>query len=366
MGKRGAATPKRGASKKAKVDAVFETVSNAVMESEQVPEGIRSMLVEMLPLSLTYASDERHKLQAMVVNFAEETLTGKKSALHAAVEADKSALSALQASESQLGSTVTQSTSALATQNEVVSTKAAALANAMEAEATSKTNLAELTSAQKEAEEKFAFMKEEHTELTAASAAHLSVIMEEGGKGPLKQLEPCLKKVDIESSLLQALPTSCGKAKDKRGTFDNVVLQSLKEAFDTKVASLGAAIEAEGPASAQREAAMQAATGDLSSKTAAREQANLECESAGKEKEEREAALVKAKAAVDNFQVNVQEATTKGRHLQALLRDFVAGPFANFTSLKERIAAIPAEEAPVEAEVAPAAVAEEPVVTTEA
>merc|ERR1719181_1629486 len=93
------------------------------MEAEQIPERVRSMLVGMMPFSLKFASDERHELQDFAVNMVDQTLTGKKSALEAAVAAEDGALNSLKASESQLGVTVIAAEAALAQAKDAAAAK---------------------------------------------------------------------------------------------------------------------------------------------------------------------------------------------------------------------------------------------------
>merc|ERR1711924_294520 len=189
-------------------------------------------------------------------------------------------------------------------------------------------------------------MKSEKESITAAFAEHFDPMEAGEGKAHFKRLEPFLKKIDIESTLLQALPSSCAKAKDKRGTFDHLVLENLKTAFNAKIAALSQAIEAEGPASIQRASDLAGAEADLTAKTAAREQAASECDAAGKEQSDRESALKAAKQAVEDFQPNLKDTTARLAASEKAFAEFEATPFANFASLKSRVAAVPeAEEA---------------------
>jgi len=172
MGKRAstkgtAASPAKAVeapAKKAKVapaaDPAFTSVSDAVMGAD-LPERVRSMLVEMMPFSLKFASDERHELQSMAVGMIEQALTAKKDALAATAAETESNLSGLKASESQLGTNVTDCEAALAAQKEVVEAKKNALADAKTADAASASNLSEKKSEQKAGEKKFNEMQKD-------------------------------------------------------------------------------------------------------------------------------------------------------------------------------------------------------------
>jgi hypothetical protein len=347
MGKR--ATTKaapRSPAKKSKVDKDFNSVSDAVMDAEQVPERVRTMLVEMLPFSLKFASDERHELQAMAVDMVEQTLSGKKAALEATVSSEDASLNALKASESQLGANVTQAEAALASQREVVESKKTTLSEATTAENDSAKALSEKQKEQKAGAEKSTQMQTDKSEMEEAITEHVKPIEEgEDGKKHFKKLEPFLKSIEIESTLLTALPSTCSKPKDKRGSFDVLVLQELDKAFKLKISNLADSITAEGPASAQRDAAVEAAEKDHAAKKGAREHAAEEFKSAEKELCDRESALAKAKTEVDDFKPKLEERTAALSAAQVALADFEAGPFTNFNTFKTKVAAVPEEPA---------------------
>jgi len=363
------ASPVRTAAKKAKgevkVDPAFASVCDAIMEAEELPDRVRTMLVEMLPFSLKFASDERHDLQTMAVDMTEATLNGKKSVLQTIAAAEDAALASLKASESQLGTAVTEAEAALAAQKVVVETKSNALVEATAAENASSTDLSTKRSEHAASQAAVEKLQGDKTAIESAFAEHFKPMEEGEGKAHLKKLEPFLKQIEIESTLLTALPSTCAKNKEKRGTFDNLVLQELEKAFSAKITALGDAVVAEGPASGAREAAIQAAEKDHAAKDATKTQAAAESVAAEKEQSDREAALSAAKIAVDDFQPQLEEKTGRVATAATVLSEFEAGPLANFAAFKTRVAALPVEEvveevAPAEeapAEVAPAEVA---------
>lgn len=361
MGKRANNTSAKAPAKKSKADPAFASVGDAVMEADQLPERVRGMLVEMMPFSLKFASDERHELQSMAVGMLEQTMTGHKTALDAKAVAEATALATLKASESNLSTTVTSAEAGLAAQKDVVQSRKTALVEATEAEKSSGNILSTLKTERTTATEAAAQMAAEQTAIAAAFAEHFGPMEEGEGKAHFKKLEPFLKKIELEDTLLKALPSTVAKAKDKRGTFDNLVLQELSKAFNIKIAALAASVEAEGPAAQQRDAGVATAEKDHEAKKNDLTQAMAEFEAAEKEHGDREAALGHAKQAVDDFQPQVDEVTERLSNAKKALEDFEAGPLANFFVLQARVAAVAEEEAPAE-EAAPAeaAPAEEP------
>lgn len=347
MGKRAhnATAATKAPAKKSKVDPVFASVSEAILEAEQLPERVRTMLADMLPFSLKFASDERHDLQAMAVSMAQQTLQGKKSALDVAALAEANALATLKASESQLGTAVTETEHAHNSQKDVVTARNSALAEAKVQASGSAKASSELHAERTSAEANLATMQTEKNAIETAFAEHFKPMEEGDGKAHLKKLEPFLKMIEIESTLLTALPSSVGKAKDKRGTFDHLVLQELDKAFNAKIAALGAAVLAEGLASEQRNAAVQAADKDSDAKKADVVQADAESQAALKELHEREAAHEAASQAIVDFHPKVAEVTERVSIARTALEQFESGPFANFLILQARVAEVAAADA---------------------
>jgi len=181
MGKRAhnATAATKAPAKKSKVDPVFASVSEAILEAEQLPERVRTMLADMLPFSLKFASDERHDLQAMAVGMAQQTLQSKKSALDVAALAEANALATLKASESQLGTTVTESEHAHNSQKDVVTARNAALAEAKVHESDGAKKSSDLHAERTAAQANLATMQQEKNAIETAFVEHFKP-MEEG------------------------------------------------------------------------------------------------------------------------------------------------------------------------------------------
>lgn len=337
--------------KKAKTDPGLAAVVDAIMAADQIPSQCRTMLVAMLPYSLQEMADKRHSIQEMAVGMMDETFNGTKSGLEAGVAAEDAKLAELKGSETELGKKVSESEGALSDQKQKAEAAKSALAEATTAERESSKALTDRKKEQKEGADKLGLAEKEKAELETAFEAHFKPI-EEGAAGPhFKQLEKHLKKIEIEASLLTALPSSCTKTKESRGTFDHVVIEEFKKALTEKIAALGSELAAAGPVSAERAAAVEAAVAAQETAKAAQIKAAAELEAAQKEQKEREAALAKARLAVKQFQPEVEAVTARASEAKKALEDFVAGPLATFLTFKTKVT--PAPE--VVAEVAPQA-----------
>jgi len=341
MGKRAnaPATPATK-SKKIKGDPVLASIAEVIMEADNLNDGCRAMLVDMLPFSLSFPEDTRHELQTMAVVMIEQTLSDKKSAMEAAVTAEEDKLSKLKASEVELGTAVTGAETALAAQKEVVDKAKTALAEATESARSSTVSLAALNAAKRDADAKLSATKDEKQTLESAFAAHFKTPME-NQKGPnFKKLEPFLKKIEVEASLITALPSTCVKKQEERGSFDLLCLAELERAITSKITALGKVVDDEMPAAQAAEAAVQSAETDRDAKAEAEKQATTELEASLKEQSDREAALGAAKNAVNTFQPQVEEMIGMVSKAKTALEEFEAGPLAGFKTYKEKREAV--------------------------
>jgi len=303
------------------------------------------MLVDMLPFSLSIPSDERHETQTWAVQAVEQTLHANKAALEAASAAEDEKLASLKSSEGELGASVAAADAASEAQKVVVQSAESAHAERMEAANVASQALAALQEQQKTCETNLASTKEEKDALEPAYQTHFAAPMQDGAGPHFKELQPFLKKIDMEASLLKAIPSVCSKSKEDRGSFDDVVLQELGKALTSKLTALSDAIAAETSASVERATALQAAESDNIAKKEAQQQAHDVLTAAMKEQSDREAALTAAKQAVENFQPQVDTMTKMVEKARAAAAKFESGPLASFITYKTRVAVEPPAEA---------------------
>merc|ERR1719262_880627 len=154
----------------------------------------------------------------------------------------------------------------LTAKTETFQTANAALADATTTANASSETLAERQAAQKTREADLASVQENKSALEQAFQTHFQAPME-AGQGPnFKELEPFIKTMDLEKSMLQTLPGTCGKSKEDRGSFDQVILEQLEQAIVAKIASLGETVIAETAAVAECELATKDAETDFNAK----------------------------------------------------------------------------------------------------
>jgi len=335
------------AAKKAKSDPTLASIADVIMEAEDLPERCRAMLVDVLPFSLTVSTEERHEIHSAAADMVEQTLNAKRSLLEAVVATEETKLANLTSQQVDVASTASEAEMALAAQKELVQTAKLALAEATTAANASRTTLTELRSEQTTGDAKLAHAQEMKTGLESAFELHFKPMKEDAAGPHFKELEPFLKSIEMEESLLIALPSTCAKSKEHRGTFDTVVLDELEKSIALKIAALGDTITAETPASVARGAAAEDAQKEYDAKKASQMRAVADFEALQKEHSDRGATLSKAKVAVDELQPQVDLVTGSVDKAKVALEGFVAGPLAGFKTFSVRtVETAPAEAAP--------------------
>jgi len=324
----------KAAGKKAKVtvDPVLASIADEIMQAEDIPDRCRSMLVAALPFCLNVPADERHEIQAAAVDMLQQTLSTKKSFMESSVATEELKLQTLQASQSELANSVTAAEVTLMSQKDTAEAAKLLLADATTAVSASFSTLTERRAEQKSSSAKLEHTQAEKTALESAFEAHFKP-MKEGAAGEhFKGLEPLLKNLDVESSLVIALPSVCSKSVEARGSFDNVVLEELEKGLHAKIAALGAAVAAETPTSVACETAAYAAQEEYDAKKDTQKQAAGEFEAAQKEQSERALALTKAQQAVEELQPQMNAVTEVMEQAKQALEAFTVGPLASFTA----------------------------------
>merc|ERR1712187_854317 len=150
---------------------------------------------------------------------------------------------------------------------------------------------------------------------------------------------------ELEESLVVALPSSCTKAKEQRGAFDDLVISELEKAMITKIASLSKNIEEEEPLEAERKAAVIVAETSLKASLETEKAASMEVEAATAATIEAEEVVTQAKAEEAAMVPNIQRVTSKHGDRALELDHFEKGPMASFTKLNNKAAALKEEAA---------------------
>jgi len=145
-----------------------------------------------------------------------------------------------------------------------------------------------------------------------------------------ENLKPHLKNLGVEESLLIALPSTCAKLKEERGSFDFVILDELEKAFSSRIHFLGDSVAEEKRLLGEHEAAALGAQEECNVKHDTLKQSAEELEAAKEKQRCLEAACVDAKRKADAFQPEVEGVMGLIKKLESVVADFETGPMASF------------------------------------
>jgi septal ring factor EnvC (AmiA/AmiB activator) len=336
MGKRTGQTTSATA-KKLKLDPALASVVDAIKKSGHLPERCRAMLIDMVPFSLALPADMRLESQAEVVEMIAETLQITKTDMEGSVSSTNTELESLKGIMADSEGAVKEVDAALSAQKEAVEAAKASLDEATTTTNGCRQSLADQQSMQAASDAKLTSAKEEKATLEAVVNEHFKTPME-ASEGPhFDALEPFIQDLQLDTSLLEALPGACSKTKEDRGNFDNVVLQTLETSLADKINRLNETIVAETPAAAEREAAVKEAEAQYAAKEEIQTQLEAKLEEEQKLQRDREVALDKAQETVNEFKLQVEALTTPFEKAQSSLKVFENGALANFATYKSKM-----------------------------
>merc|ERR1711972_305339 len=298
----------------------------------------------MVAPSLSVAKDERHNLQTLGISMIEETLSAAKKKLTDAIDQAQQELSELESTRTSRASRVEETEAALTEKRATEQVKTTALNEAKEALQAAEAALATARDVQIKGDEPVAKLREEKAALETVFQDHFKTPMQ-ANEGPhYSFLQPYIVKLELEESLAIALPSSCAKAKEQRGAFDDLVISELEKAVIAKIESLAKSIAEEEPAEAERKAAVVAAETSLNASVETQKAAATELEAARAATIEAEGVMTQAKAEEAAMAPSIRQATSKHGDCTLELKNFEDGPMETFTKLSNKVAA-PKEEA---------------------
>lgn len=270
---------------------------------------------------------------------AEEALEKVKSEMGIVLSGNDANLEGLRTTMDKLVAEVKAAEATLAAQKDVLETKKGHLDEMTTAENASLETLADKEKVKAAGDAKVASLEADKAALESAFQVHFQVPME-ANEGPhFKELEPFLQTMDIEKSLFSTLPGTCAKTKEKRGSFDDVILEQLEKALTGSISTLAESIAAESLAVTGSVEALQEVQTDCSAKQDAREHAAAEFEVAQTEQSGAEEALVKANEAVTELCPQLEQAAAQSELTKSKLVAFETGPLEGFMTFKTRTAA---------------------------
>lgn len=246
-----------------KIDLIAKTISDPACRVPE-PESHREMLLLSMPHTLTVPSDERHEYQTQVA-----TMVGKVLGDHVA-DWEKE----VSDSQDNIGASAQKAEATMKLVEE-----SAVKIDAQETEVQKcKDNVNEDSEAVKVAEEALQSATKEVAEFddklmeTIVKKGEISTVHDEcfiplkngacegkEAQGLVKKVEPLMKKLGIESSLLSALAPAMKKSPSERGTFDVMAVDGTEGVFRKHLGELQEQIDKADVVKAEKVSAQAAA-----------------------------------------------------------------------------------------------------------
>mmetsp|Transcript_9131 Transcript_9131/g.17083 ORF Transcript_9131/g.17083 Transcript_9131/m.17083 type:complete len:388 (+) Transcript_9131:88-1251(+) len=333
-------------------DPLMEGVANAIQQAE-LPEACKEMLLIMFPGSLELPLEERHEFHAMVVRMVGDSIQETHSKMIKEVEEAGSAVEAAKAKQTDLEATAVEADSKLNVAGETVQSKEAALQDATTLASNKKTSFDDAKDAQTKGGAESEALKQEKQTYESAfedsfKALHQGDLEGQQAVQHYKVIKPLLANLHLDESLSLALPSTCQKKPENRGSFDNVIMEQLDKALQTRIATLGEQIEAGTSATAERAAAVQAAEQELQSAKEAKETAEKDLSDAKAKRDEADEFLKSSKKAVADG-VKELDCLIKSHEDKLKVRiHFENWNLSSFSQLKEKSTAPKEVPAPME------------------
>jgi len=292
------------------------------------------MLMAVLAPSLVKTSSERHEIQTACLEMIEETLQQERSSIQGRVSASEQKAEDFKSIQVAKDAQRAAAGTALAEKQEQEQKQKSSLAEAGEARRTAEKALADAQVAKTEGHTKLEASSKEKELLEMALQEHYIIPMD-ASEGPhYTALKPLLCKLILEDSLVSALPSSCAKPKDQRGSFDVLVLEELRTAFSKKIAELGYVLEAEVPAAEERASKAREAESELEKTKVIEHELTAALEAAQKDVQAAQEEAVNAVMVATGAAADVEAAVLVATAVKGELSEFEAGPLAAFLALK--------------------------------
>jgi len=333
-------------------DPLMEGVANAIQQAE-LPNDCKEMLLITFPFSLELPVEERHEFHEMVVTMVGDSIQHTHSKMIQEVEEAGSAVEAAKAKNTDLEATAVEADSKMNVAGETVRSREIGFQDATTLASNKQTSFDDAKNAQTKGDAESEALKQERDSYVSAFENSFKALSEADLEGQqalqhYKVIKPLLANLHLDESLCLALPSTCQKKPGDRGAFDNVIIQQLDTALQTRIAALGENIEAGASAAAERAAAVQAAEQELHLAKEAKDIAEKEFRDAKTKREEADDFLKSSKKAVAEGLKEVESLIKSHDHKLKVRVYFEKWNMSSFAQLKGRSAAPKEETAPME------------------
>jgi len=251
---------------------MMKEVAKTVGHSSILPEATCHMLSTAVRQSLGVGKDARHPFQTTVVGWIGESVRSSEAALNDQV-ADAAAQVAAAESEQEGKVAAEKAAQAVVDDKDAtVHQKKDDLKACHEARQLAKTGLKHAERAQADGDRALSEAKKNKADVEAKYSEVFLPLKEgcpEDAVAKMKVLSKLAASYEMESGMMNSLPSVVEKSMADRGTFDNMVMEQLGAALQKQIADFGKQLSDGAPEQSARANAVQAAKDGLDAATAA-------------------------------------------------------------------------------------------------
>jgi len=301
----------------------------------------KDMLKAGCPESLGVPANERHELQQMTVGLVENVLTEKLESLQKVVEDLDEKLAQMEAKKTELSSVAEEKKLALAARTAELEGLRSELLAMDEAVSTAEQVVQGSLDVQNESEHKCQDLRDEKKKVESAIADHLRPIQAEDLEITHciehgKVLTDLAKQLNLDESLTASVPKTCAVSKAERGSFGELVLNSLADLLAGHIASLDAKIAEVAPTLSMCETNVVQAVQAMETATREQKEKIAVIESAAAIQATHDEDFQKADVEMLTQDLEVDKVLHQREVARKAVEHFQEGPLAAFTQLKNK------------------------------
>lgn len=336
--------------KKPRQDPAMVAVADALVQADGLSDKCREMLIAGLPGSLGTPSDERHAVHKLFVGMIGETLEAVEAKLQETLEAANTDVEGCARFQAELETRLADSEAAVVRATQAAEAKKSVLTEVASKMVAAKTALSEKQDAQRSGDLALERAEQQRASIGECIETTLKAIADgvwDAQQGhPFKSLQPILEDLDVDESLMTALPAVCLKGPTSRGPFDNMVLQQLDEILKEKAGELARTLQEGAPGMAERKAATEAAQAEFTAVVELQAQVTDEMSAAMTSQKAADVGLASAKDALAGYEPEYKSAMEARDMRKEQLETFRAHNRGCFEALRDAVAKQPAEVVP--------------------
>jgi len=347
-GEKRAAAVAAPAAKKCKRDPMLKGITEAISLAE-LPEDVKSMLSFLIEHSIEVPEDARHELQAKSVEMVSDTITATATKMQRELQEQEGVVEHADRVKGESKDVVAQAKTKAQAAEAQMQTKKVIAADAFKSMIQTRDICQSTREAEEKGQETCNAINAEREEFEAVMAKNLEMIKvgafeNTSAKFVYDELAPFLKKLDLDNSLSQALPSVCQKNVADRTPFDGLVLGELETRLKKRVDQLTSSATAEAPGVAQRREAVVTAQAELHKLQGQQQGSAQQLQEALQVEKDAVEALQAAEQLENSHQLEYEKSLTTKDEKKEALENFQNYNVACFEMLKAKANMKPSED----------------------